>query len=90
MSANGDTEASSASNLLAAHKDLLYVDNLTCICLELPPALFIVYLVVRAKTKYNASGMILWLMNILGIALGAWAVNSIFVFNFTKKLIQVD
>ena len=69
---------------------MTYSTNLTAIILEVPTALFILYLVVRSKFTYQASGVVYWLMIVIGFALGVYAINCIFVFTYDVKLINSD
>ena len=55
-----------------------------------PTALFILYLVFKSKFTYKASGVVLWLMIVIGFALGVYAFNAIFVFTYDFKLINSD
>ena len=60
------------------------------VILQVPTALFVLYLVFRSKFTYKASGVVFLLMIAIGLALGSYAFNAIFVFTYDYKLINSD
>ncbi|MFM7858571.1 MAG: hypothetical protein ACKO96_43290, partial [Flammeovirgaceae bacterium] len=58
---------------------MLYLNNFSVICLQLPTALLIFYYAYRGVTSYKASGFTLWLLLANGVPIFVYSIGTLFV-----------
>ncbi len=82
------TIASAYQVVYRDNKNLVYLTTGTVLALDLPASIFLMILIYRAVTKYQAKGMTLWLLVALTTGIFSYACANIINMIAVRRLIN--